>query len=110
MTSGTTIVAATFAFGTTPGADLVPGTYSVRTALVLEPSSMILFACRLGALGLFGFIAIRAAVQPSPPDPARLPCGPHPVHRLGRKDRALRTRPLATRRATASDFGDRACA
>jgi hypothetical protein len=101
MTSATTIVAATFAFGTRPGADLVPGTYAVRTALVPEPSSMILFACRVGVLDLVGLIAIRGAVKPSPPDPARLPCGPHLVHRLGHKDRALRTRPFATRRPTA---------
>jgi hypothetical protein len=55
ITADTTITAATFSFGTTSGANLVPGSISsVPSVSVPEPNSLIVAASGLGLFGLVG--------------------------------------------------------
>ncbi len=59
ITADTTITGATFAFGTTTGADLVGGVRLVHGAAVPEPSSVILSASGFGILAVLGFCRSR---------------------------------------------------
>jgi hypothetical protein len=55
ITADTTITAATFAFGTTPGVDLVQGVPLGHISAVPEPNSLILSTISFALFGLFRF-------------------------------------------------------